>query len=48
MLKVQGMEEKLQLNRAHQFVFCADDKADVNVFNENTDTQVRDMTWKLV
>ena len=48
MLKVQEKEVKLQLNGAHQFVFCADDKVDMNVFNESTDTQLRDMTWKLV
>jgi hypothetical protein len=38
MLKVQEKEVKLQLNGAHQFVFCANDvKVDVNVFNESTD-----------
>ena len=49
MLRVQEKEVKLQLNGAHQFVFCADGvTVDVNVFNESTRTQLRDMAWKLV
>jgi hypothetical protein len=48
MLKVLGKEVKLQLNGVHQFVFRADDKVYINVFNESTDTQVRDMTRKLL